>query len=217
MSQYLRETLMAYGPQTLSTADLLALVLRTGATRQQDVELAQHLLEKYGGLSELAHVDCKELVSEPGLGDVIVIRMKVILELAKRLNKPREGEKYQIRMPSDAAKFVMGDLSWLDHEEMRILILDTKSRVMDNVVLYRGTVNSTVVRAGEIFRLAIVRKAVSIIVCHCHPSGDIQASSEDIAVTQQLVAAGQYLDIELRDHLIIGNGRFLSLRDQLRW
>jgi DNA repair protein RadC len=94
---------------------------------------------------------------------------------------------------------------------MRILVLDTKNRVVENISRYQGTVNSSVLRAAEVYRPAVIRNCPAIIICHNHPSGDPTPSPEDISVTQQLVAAGQHLDIELVDHLVIGNQRFVSL------
>ena len=100
---------------------------------------------------------------------------------------------------------------------MRILILDTKNQVIENIQRYQGTVNSSVLRAAEVYRPAILRNRPGVIICHNHPSGDPTPSPEDIAVTQQLVQAGQQLDIELVDHLIIGNHRFVSLKERLNW
>ena len=100
---------------------------------------------------------------------------------------------------------------------MRILVLDTKNRGVENISRYQGTVNSSVLRAAEVYRPAVIRNCPAIIICHNHPSGDPTPSPEDIAVTHQLVAAGQHLDIELVDHLVIGNQRFVSLKERLRW
>ena len=109
-------------------------------------------------------------------------------------------------------------MEFLDHEQLRVLVLDTKNRVMLNTAMYQGTINSSVLRAAEIFRPAITRKYPNIIVCHNHPSGDPTPSPEDIAVTEQLIEAGKYLGIDLIDHLIIGsNTRFVSLKERLRW
>jgi DNA repair protein RadC len=217
MKNYMREHLLEYGPQTLPTEELLALVLRTNAAQQQGIELVQRLLAKYGSLGGLVGTDCKELACEPGLGEASIALMKAMLELGRRLNKPQIEEKYQIRSPADAANLVMPDMADLTYEEMRVLVLNTRNRVVDNVPLYRGTINSSVLRAAEIFRLAIVRNCPAIIICHSHPSGDPAPSSEDLTVTHQLVEVGKLLDIELTDHLIIGSHRFVSLREELRW
>ena len=100
---------------------------------------------------------------------------------------------------------------------MRILVLDTKNRVVDNISRYQGTVNSSVLRAAEIYRPAVIRNCPAVLICHNHPSGDPTPSPEDIQVTEQLVEAGRYLDIELLDHLVIGNHRFVSLKERLKW
>ncbi len=129
----------------------------------------------------------------------------------------QDDEKYQIKSPADAANLVMPEMMYLDHEQMRILILDTKNQVMENVSRYQGTVNSSVLRAAEIYRQAIIRNCPAVIICHNHPSGDPTPSPEDIQVTEQLVEAGKLLDIELVDHLVIGSHRFVSLKERLRW
>src|SRR6266571_4802009 len=128
----------------------------------------------------------------------------------KRLKKPhKEGAmRHENRVM---------EMTHLDHEQMRILILDTKNQVIENISRYQGTVNSSVLRAAEIFRPAIIRNCPGVIVCHNHPSGDPTPSPEDIAVTEQLVEAGKVLDIDLLDHLVIGNHRFVSLKERLRW
>ena len=126
-------------------------------------------------------------------------------------------EKYQIKSPVDAANLVMPEMAYLDHEQMRILVLDTKNQVVENISRYQGTVNSSVLRAAEVYRPAIIRNCPGVIICHNHPSGDPTPSPEDIAVTEQLVQAGRQLDIELVDHLIIGNQRFISLKERMRW
>ena len=100
---------------------------------------------------------------------------------------------------------------------MRILVLDTKNQVVENTSRYRGTVNSSVLRAAEIFRPAIIRNCPGVIICHNHPSGDPTPSLEDISVTEQLVSASRVLDIELVDHLVIGNHRFVSLKERMGW
>ncbi len=131
--------------------------------------------------------------------------------------RPTESEGYRILSPQDAANLVMPDLAYLDHEEMRELVLDTKNQVIANLLIYKGTLQSSVLRIAELFKPAITRNCASIIVCHNHPSGDTTPSPEDIATTEQLVEAGKILDIEVLDHLIIGNYRFLSLKERLRW
>ena len=212
-----RERLKHYGPQALSNSELLAILLRTGTTRDNVLELASKLLTKYGGLNGLMRADFGELCNEYGLGEAKASQLKAGLEIGRRLGLLQPDEKYQIKSPADAANLVMMEMTYLDHEQIRILILDTKNRVVENISRYQGTVNSSVLRAAEIFRPAIIRNCPAVIVCHNHPSGDPTPSPEDITVTEQLVAAGSHLDIELVDHLVIGNHRFVSLKERLRW
>ncbi len=212
-----RERLQNHGPNALSNAELLAIILRTGTSRDNVLELAGKLLAKYGGLSGLMRAEFMELCNEYGLGAAKTAQLKAALEIGRRLGMTQLEEKYQIKSPVDAANLVMMEMTYLDHEQMRILVLDTKNRVVENISRYQGTVNSSVLRAAEIYRPAIIRNCPAVIICHNHPSGDPTPSPEDIAVTEQLVAAGIHLDIELVDHLVIGNQRFVSLKEKLRW
>ncbi|TMD37648.1 MAG: JAB domain-containing protein [Chloroflexi bacterium] len=212
-----RERLKHYGPKALSTAELLAIILRTGTSRDNVIELAGKLLAKYGGLSGLMRADFGELCSEHGLGEAKASQLKAALEIGRRLGMMQNEEKYQIKSPADAANLVMPEMMYLDHEQVRILILDTKNQVVENINRYQGTVNSSVLRSAEIFRPAIIRNCPAVIVCHNHPSGDPTPSPEDVAVTEQLVKAAEFLDIDLVDHIVIGSHRFVSLKERLRW
>jgi DNA repair protein RadC len=212
-----RERLRECGPHALSTAELLAIILRTGTARANAVTMAAKLLVKYGGLSGLLRAEFSELKAEHGMGEAKAAQVKAALELGRRLGSLPGETRYQIKSPADAAQLVMLEMMYLDHEQMRILTLDTKNQVVENISRYRGTVNSSVLRAAEVFRPAVVRNCPAVIVCHNHPSGDPTPSPEDVLVTRQLVEAGRHLDIELVDHLIIGNQRFVSLKEQLRW
>ena len=212
-----RERLQHYGSQALSTSELLAIILRTGTTQDNVIELASKLLVKYGGLAGLMRAEFSELCNEYGLGIAKTAQLKAALEIGRRMGMLQSEERYQIRSSSDAANLVMQDMMYLDHEQMRIIVLDTKNQVIENVNRYQGTVNSSVLRAAEVFRPAVIRNCPGVIVCHNHPSGDPSPSPEDIAVTKQLVEAGIHLDIELIDHIIIGSHRFVSLKERLRW
>ncbi len=212
-----RERLQHYGSQALSTSELLAIILRTGTTQDNVIELASKLLVKYGGLAGLMRAEFSELCNEYGLGIAKTAQLKAALEIGRRMGMLQTEERYQIRSSADAANLVMQDMMYLDHEQMRIIVLDTKNQVIENVARYQGTVNSSVLRAAEVFRPAVIRNCPGVIVCHNHPSGDPSPSPEDVAVTKQLVEAGIHLDIELVDHIIIGSHRFVSLKERLRW
>jgi DNA repair protein RadC len=152
-----------------------------------------------------------------GLGEAKACAVKAALEISKRLSRELVEERYKIKSPMDVANLVMVDMAFLDHEEMRVVVLDSKNHVIENQVRYRGTVNSSVLRIAEIFRPAIACNSPGIIVCHNHPSGDPEPSPEDIKTTEQLVEAGKILQIELVDHIIIGSHCFKSMKDYLNW
>jgi DNA repair protein RadC len=211
----LREQLQMYGAKTLSTAELIALVLSSASAQGDPLAMASKLLDAYG-VGGLKNIDENQLASA-GLTKARARLFKVVCELALRLSLSDPGEHQQIVSPNDAAALLQPFMAHLDHEELRVLVLDTKNRVVANILLYQGTVNSSVLRASEIFRQAVVRNCPGIIVAHNHPSSDPTPSPEDIEVTKQLLEAGRLLDIELLDHIILGNPRFTSLKERMMW
>ncbi len=162
------------------------------------------------------NADFAELCGEHGLGKAKSAQLKAALELGKRLQLEQPEERYRITSPADAARLVMMEMAHLDHEEIRILLLDTKNQVVGNINRYKGTVNSSVLRVAEIFRPAITSNCPGLIVCHNHPSGDPSPSPQDLEVTEQLISAGRVLDIELVDHLVIGKQRYVSVKELLK-
>jgi DNA repair protein RadC len=200
--------LCAYGPGALSTTELLSIILRT-----ESLDDASNLLAAFGSLARLASASIEEIASAPRVGQVVAARLKAALELGARLNAER-NDVACIRCPADAAGLLMPAMGTLEQEEMRILLLDTKNRVIAIVTLYRGSTNTTLLRVGELFREAVRRNAVSIIVAHNHPSGDPTPSPEDVAVTRQIVEAGKLMDIQVMDHLVIGLNRWVSLKER---
>src|SRR2546427_2613403 len=212
-----RERLEHFGPQALSVAELLAIVLRTGTRGDNALELANKLLAKYGGLPGLVRADFRELCTEHGMGEAKSAQVKAALEIGRRLGLMHIDAKYKVRTPADAANLVMLDLAYLDTEQMRILLLDAKSQLVEKISSYQGTANSSVLRAAEVFRPAIIRNCTGLILCHNHPSGDPTPSAEDIEATEQLVEAGRILDIELVAQIIIGQQRFARLQGHWKW
>jgi DNA repair protein RadC len=212
-----RQRLRHAGPQALAVAELLAIALRTGTRQDNAIELAGKLLAKYGGLGGLVRADFDELCSEYGMGEAKTAQLKAALEVGRRLGVLHPEDKYRVRSPTDAANLVMVEMAYLDHEELRILLLNSKNQVVGNICRYRGTVNNSVLRVAEVFRPAITSNCPGIIVCHNHPSGDPDPSQADVEVTEQLLEAGRLLEIELLDHIIIGAGRFVSLKERLKW
>jgi DNA repair protein RadC len=212
-----RERLQHFGPQALSTTELLAIILHTGTRGGSVLELANKLLTKFGGLSGLVRADFRELCAEHGMGEAKSAQVKAALEIGYRLSLLQVDARYKVSTPAEAANLVMLEMAYLDTEQMRILLLDTKSQLVEKINSYQGTVNSSVLRAAEVFRPAVIRNCPGLILCHNHPSGDPTPSREDIETTKQLVAAGRILDIELVDHIIIGHQRFVSLKEHLKW
>ena len=212
-----RERLEHFGPQALSTAELLAIILHTGTRSGSVLELANRLLAKYGGLAGLLRADFRELCAEHGMGEAKSAQVKAALEIGRRLALLQVDARYKISTPAEAANLVMLEMAYLDTEQMRVLVLDSKGQLVEKVNLYQGTANSSVLRAAEIFRPAVIRNCPALILCHNHPSGDPAPSPEDIKATKQLVAAGRVLDIQLVDHIIIGHQRFVSLKELLKW
>jgi DNA repair protein RadC len=212
----IKEQLQMYGASTLSTLELLAYLLGNHTNHQDTLSTAEKLLATYS-LSQLQTADWADLTSLGGLSKAQAQHLNIICELARRLASAEPEKRIQIKSSADAAMLLKPMMIHLDHEELRVLLLDTRNRVIANVLAYKGTVNSSVLRSAEIFKLAITRNCPSIIIAHNHPSSDPTPSPEDMEITEQLAAAGKLLDIELLDHLIIGNPRFVSLKQHLQF
>lgn len=209
-----RERLAELGPGALSNAELLAILLRTGIKGMNAVQLAQILLIEIGGISGLHRLSIPELQKKKGIGFVKAVQIKAAVELGRRFATVSQEEKPRIQSPQDAANLVLYEMGALDQEHLRVLLLDTRNQVMQVVDVYKGSLNSSVIRVGEVFRAAVQRNAAAIIVAHNHPSGDPTPSPEDVAVTRAIVEAGKLLDIEVLDHLVIGKNRYVSLKSK---
>jgi DNA repair protein RadC len=208
-----RERLQTYGANVLSTSELIAILLRTGVEGQSAINVASHLL-KEDGLTGLARRSFDELAEVKGLGPAKVAQLQAAFELGRRLLNEAPNERPQIRSPADAAQLLMPEMSILEQEHLRVLLLDTKNRVTACREIYVGSLNTSLIRVGELFRPAVHANAAALIVAHNHPSGDPTPSPEDVAVTRQIVEAGKLLDIEVLDHVIIGQSRWVSLKER---
>jgi DNA repair protein RadC len=209
-----RERLEQLGPQALANAELIAILLRVGVPGENAVQVAQRLLQQFGGLSGLHRAPFEELVAQHGIGEAKAAQLKAAIELGRRLTLEAPEERPTINSPADAAALVQYEMSALEQEHLRVFLMDTKNHVLDIVEVYRGSVNMSQVRIGEVFKAAIRRNATAVIVVHNHPSGDPTPSPDDVAVTRALVQAGKLLDVDVLDHLIIGQGRFISLKER---
>jgi DNA repair protein RadC len=196
------------GAGALATTELLALVLGTADAPG----LAQELLVRFGSLHQLARAGKGQLMRVHGIGEAQAGRLVAVLELCRRLQAPPADDRPRITSPADAASLLIPRLRDLEQEELHVVLLDTRNRVLDIRTVYKGSLNSSMVRVAEIFRPAIEAPAAAIVVAHNHPSSDPSPSPEDVNVTRQIVQAGKLLDIDLLDHLIIGH-TYVSLKE----
>ena len=202
--------LRQHGSDALSTTELLALLLGSA----DGPGLAQELLSQYGSLHQLARTSKERLKQFRGIGEAQSARLMACLALSRRLQAPPAEEKTRVTSPADGANLLLPRLRHLEQEEVHVLLLDTRNYVIGTQCIYRGSFNSSTIRIGEIFRVALDATAAALILAHNHPSGDPSPSPEDIGVTRQIVEAGKLLSVEVLDHLIIGNGIFASLKEQ---
>lgn len=209
-----RERLIEHGATELSTAELLAIVLRGGVPGLPVTQLAADLLAKYRGLAGIQRAPISELCEERGLGTAKAAQLKAALELGRRYHVYRSEDRPTVRSPRDIANLLMMEMGTLEHEQFRVVLLDTKNHVLAIRKLYDGSLNSSSVRVGEVFREAVRQNALAVVAVHNHPSGDPVPSAEDVRVTEALIQGGKMLDIELLDHVIVTHNDFVSLKER---
>jgi len=209
-----RERLSRLGPRALSTAELLAILLRVGTQGENAVQMGQRLLNELDGLRGLGAANFDQICNLHGIGPAKAAQIIAAIELGNRLSKTNANSKPTIHSPTDAAELVMYEMGALEQEEVRIALLDTRNHVLNIKMVYRGSIDSSHVRIAEMFKYAIRKNAKSIIVFHNHPSGDPSPSAEDIALTRDLVTAGKLLGVTVLDHIVIGNGKYISLKER---
>jgi len=215
-----REEFERVGPENVSDAVLLALILRTGTKGMNVVEVSQRLLSSFGSLTALAKASVKELQAVNSIGPVKAQMIKAAMELAQRLTRESVGESPIVTTPEQAAAVLRERARILQHEVFWALMLDTKNRLIgEPKQISQGTLNSSLVHPRELFKKAVEHSCAAMILAHNHPSGDPTPSSEDIKVTKQLIGAGEVMGIKVLDHIIIGHRKhgsatdFLSLRE----
>ncbi|KXG11473.1 DNA repair protein RadC [Anoxybacillus rupiensis] len=209
-----RERLLFNGPESLSNQELLALLLRTGTKSESVLELAQRLLHRFEGLRLLKEATIEEITNIKGIGKAKAVQILAAIELGRRIGRLSYDERYVIRSPEDGAKYLMDDLRFLSQEHFVAIYLNTKNQVIHRKTVFIGSLNASIVHPREVFKEAIKRSAASIICAHNHPSGDPTPSREDVEVTKRLVECGRIMGIELLDHLIIGDQKFISLKEK---
>ncbi len=213
-SQRPRERLASLGATALSNAELIAILLRTGIKGINAVQLGQKILMDCGGLAGLHRLSYSELCRMRGVGPAKAAQIKAAVELGNRFAASTPTELPVIQSPEDAASLVLYEMGALEQEHLKVMLLDTRNQMMKLVEVYRGSLNSSLIRVSEVFKEAVRANAAAIIVAHNHPSGDPTPSPEDISVTRAIVQAGNLLDIEVLDHLVIGKNKFISLKSR---
>ncbi|MFK7800442.1 MAG: DNA repair protein RadC [Anaerolineae bacterium] len=209
-----RERLERVGPSAVSTAELIAIILRTGSNGENVVRLAERILYHFGDLRKIEQATIAELCQVKGIGPAKAVEIKAAIELGRRAKLAGVPDKPRITSPSDAANLVMSEMGILEQEHLRVMLLDTRNNVLKIVTVYIGSLNAAIVRVGEVFRAAIRENAAGIIIIHNHPSGDPSPSNDDVKVTGEIIKAGKILDIQVLDHLVIGNNKFVSMRER---
>jgi len=209
-----RERLLAHGPQALSNTELVALLLRTGRRAGSALELAEEVLSQHGGLAGLSNATIQELCTIKGVGKAKAIEIMAAFELAARLASLPRRQGSPVRAAADVYELLAPRLRGQAQECLQILLLDTKNREIATVTVSLGTADSALGHPRDVFREAVRRNAVAGILVHNHPSGDPTPSSEDLEITKEMVEAGRLLGVEILDHVIIGEGRYCSIKKE---
>nr|WP_245992564.1 DNA repair protein RadC [Capsulimonas corticalis] len=209
-----RERLAKYGAHALSTAELIGVLIRTGNAERSAVSLGEFLLAEFGNVKGIASATLDQLASVKGLGLAKAAEIQAAIEFGHRLALFSDDDRPAIAGPQDVANLIMPELRYIKKETLKSLLLDTKNRVLGIKTVSIGDLSSSIVHPREVFKDAVTSSAASIIVAHNHPSGDPTPSREDITVTKRLMEAGEIMGIELLDHIVIGDGCFVSLKEK---
>jgi DNA repair protein RadC len=209
-----RERLIRHGAAVLSNAELLAILLRTGTKNESAISMAYRILKQDQGLRYLVDSDPEQLSSINGIGRAKAAQIKAAIELGKRLSAFELGADKPVKCPQDVADLLMEEMRYLKKEHMKLLLLNIKCNLISVEEVSVGSLNASIVHPREVFNPAIKKSSASIIMVHNHPSGDPTPSSEDKAITARIYEAGKLIGIELVDHIIIGDGRYISMKEK---
>ncbi len=209
-----RERFMQYGPAHLSHQELLAIILGSGSRQESVTELAKRIFVHFEGIDLLKGATLEELTAIKGIGTAKAVQLLAAIEFGRRIQQMKPSERYVIRSPEDGAEYIMEEMRELKQEHFVCLFLNTKNQVIQRQTIFIGSLNASIVHPREVFKEAVKRSAASIICAHNHPSGDPTPSQEDIQVTRRLNECGKMIGIELLDHLVIGDRKFISLKEK---
>lgn len=211
------EKCLADGPGVLTDAQLLSVIIRTGAKGHTSVDVANELLSinsAESGISKLMHLSVPQLMKIHGIGKVKAVQLQCIGELSRRIWKAETKDFISMSTPGTIASYYMEDMRHKEQEELTLILLNTKNKFIKDIVLTKGTVNASLVSSREIFLEAVRYRAVYLVLLHNHPSGDPSPSKEDLSITKKIRDAGALLDIQLIDHIIIGDNSYISLKER---
>lgn len=209
-----REKLLALGSHSLTDAELLALLLRTGCKGMNVIELSAYLLQRFNGLNNLLATDHRKLSAIKGLGQAKTTQLAAILELCRRVLKQKVQETDTINSPKAMREYLQIHFQGLSREQFGCLFLDTRNKVIALEILFQGTLDSAAVYPREVVKQALQLNAAKVIFCHNHPSGCPEPSQADIRITQHLTKALALVDVQVLDHMIVGSGTPVSMAEQ---
>ena len=209
-----RERVVRLGASRLTNQEILAILIGSGTKNEPVTTLAGRVLMHFEGLKLLSDATIEELTAIKGIGVAKGVQILAAIELGKRMSQYKPEDRYVIKSPDDGANYIMEEMRILNQEHFVVLFLDTKNQIIHRQTIFIGSLNASIVHPREVFREAVKRSAASIIVAHNHPSGDPSPSQEDIHVTRRLAESGKMIGIELIDHLIIGDRKFVSLKEK---
>ena len=212
------EKFIRLGAEALTDAELLAILLRTGSRSHTALELAKDVLRmaggQKGGLNDLHHLSLQQLMTLPGIGEVKAVRLKCAAEMSIRMASMRARDALRFDRPSTIADYYMEKLRHQEKENVLLLLLDNKLQLIEEYKISLGTVNASLLSVRDVFIEALRCRASRIMLLHNHPSGDPSPSAQDIAISGKIKEAGELMDITLIDHIILGDGRYVSLKEK---
>ena len=209
------EKLITFGAETLNNSELLAIILRSGVKGENVLSLSQRVLGELNGLNGLLNASYKDITSIKGIKEVKASQILALVELGRRLNALKgKADEISINSPQDIGNMLKSEMSGLHQEVLKLIVLNTKNKIIRIKDVFKGTLNTSIVHPREIYSEAIKCGGASIIICHNHPSGDPTPSKEDINITERIKQCGKIVGIELLDHIIVGDQKFLSLKEK---
>ena len=212
------EKFLALGPKALTEEELIAIILRTGTKNTPALKLAEEILSKASskeeGLNGLHHLSVQELMEIPGIGEVKAVKIKCMAEMAIRMARHKAAAKLKFDAPETVADYYMEEMRHKEKEKILLLLLDNRLQLIEEYMISLGTVNASLLSTRDVFVKALTCRASSFMLLHNHPSGDPAPSRNDIQITQKMKEAGELMDMPLIDHIILGNGTFISLKKE---